>query len=148
MSTVQNDACSSETNEDVSGDYNLLMTRAKSYEKKLDITYSNPVNNKKKDSLRNRFFLVCKDHTIGNTWLKENDDCLNYILFEVCSSLPNGKLPSLQNVLGYFFYQRSVEPTHEERNITLDLKLHWTYCNVYTQSSTTVQKRLSDWIGK
>jgi hypothetical protein len=80
-------------------------------------------------STRKTYALRCKSHD-GQEWSKLCDDCVDCILFKQVS-LPNGKLPSVETVLGYMFMVRNNEPgTNVEQNVAKDIMLHWVYCNV------------------
>ena len=137
--------------DDVAADFKKMITRAKTYDIDLVNTFE-PLSPKsaikKKENLRKKVFLKCQLHDRGKDWSKENDDCSNCLLFKLSSSLPNGKLPSLQTVLGYLFEQRNIDHKHAESNVILDVMLHWTYCNVYTQSRNTVTKKVKHWYKK
>ena len=42
----------------------------------------------------------------GNVWTSDNQKCADFIVFEP-DTLPNGKFPTMQSVLSYYFYLRA-----------------------------------------
>ncbi len=132
--------------DDIDEEYRLLNTRAKSYEVKINLeekntTTSSPASTNN-DSARNKDNLKCEKHN-KKQWTKENDKCNDCIKLEQ-KELPNGRLPTFHDILCYYVLQKSNgKKTAIEHNITLDLINHWVHCNVYTQSISSVKKRLN-----
>ena len=102
---------------------------------------SNPSNSKREREIRHKNFLKCKIYhsTNAKQWLKENENCENCLIFEP-QRFPNRRLPTLDGVMNYYFYLKSVDKGSVENNVTLDLINHWVHCNVYTQSRKTMQR--------
>ena len=72
---------------------------------------------------------------------------MNQISRKKSSQLPNGKLPKDGNVLSVMLKSLREDPGHKTSRLTymsLDLMLHWIYCNIYIQSHKTVKKRLKN----
>ena len=145
MSTETETFETEETSNDATDleEYTLLTTRSKSY-KHIDFSSINPsVSVKRKVSTRKTYALQCKNHD-GQTWSKLCDYCPDCNLFKLIP-LPNGKLPSVEAVMGYLFMIRSNElGTNVELNVAKDLMLHWVYCNVYTLTLNHVVKKVTN----
>ena len=58
-----------------------------------------------------------------------------------------GKLPSGDQILSFLTSRIQTDLGHKDsvlHETTPELMLHWIYCNGYTQSYTTVRKKISD----
>ena len=74
-----------------------------------ETTNSNSAAVKKQGLRKNKkVFLKCESQDNGQGWSTDNEQCSNCLLFEL-SPLPNGKLTTLQVVLGYFFEKRRMQ---------------------------------------
>ena len=77
-------------------------------------------------------------------WQGNCEKCIN-----LCSNsqLPNGKSPKEGNVLSVMRKSLREDPGHKTSRLTymsLDLMLHWIYCNIYIQSHKTVKKKIEE----
>ena len=95
-------------------------------------------------------FLKYKTHQQTNkceskAWTSENEECDKCVILTNAESLPNGKLSSGGQILSFLTSRIQTDPGHKKDSVlhetTLHLMLHWIYCNVYTQSYTTVRKK-------
>lgn len=125
-------------------EYDILITRSRTYSKTLESKSSDKV--KLKSLLRHKTFLQCRDHhNIHNKWNQECDNCTNCIHFLHIDSFPNGKLPTGSQVMSYIQHLLQDDPGHQSsviHNVSLDLILHWIYCNVYTIGYVNVKKKI------
>ena len=96
-------------------DYQELVTRAQSYFKVADeaVSSSTTVTKSKTPFTRNKLFMKCKDHfklkKNDEVWNAESENCDECVKFSLFSTLPNGHLPTTNQVLEYLLYARSIE---------------------------------------
>ena len=129
-------------------EYNTLCTRSNVYTSILEQINDNASNKTphtaKKDS-RHKHHLKCKEHYLsGPNWVKENDGCANCILFSP-SPLPNRRLPTIKQVLCYYFYLCLIPTYHHhspDRDSAIDVMNHWIMCNVYTIALSNIVIRV------
>ena len=134
-----------------------LQTRAKSYNTSPNLLQSPPTStaNSSRASSRYNNYLKCITHCPrsrkGDRWLKENDSCNSCVTFNSgFSEFSNGKLPRNKDIIERLIYiksQRSGKKDKRgqidcEREVALDVCLHWIYCNVYPLSVEQVTRKL------
>ena len=125
-------------NKEEEKEYHLLVTRANSHRKLSDIETTLTSKSKRKTNYLSRF-LSCVEHKTVDR------KCPNCLVFPVQGALPNGKLPSGKQVLGYLFYTNSQETGQRQNNIhnvAADVMNHWIACNVYTVTYINVKSKL------
>ena len=84
-----------ETEENTNKEYNLLVTRANTYQQTLPPTADGVISSHgTKKSLRKKHTLQCKSHYLQN-WNRDCEPCSQCIVVKE-DHLPNGKLPTLQ----------------------------------------------------
>ena len=130
-------------------DFNSLITCCRTYLKKTDSENGNLNKIPRKKSFRNNIFLHCKRHSteFQDKWHIDIENCEKSINLSSNSELPNGKLPKKGSVLSVMLKGLREDPGHKTSpltNISLDLMLHWIYCNIYTQSYKTVRKKIEE----
>ena len=140
--------------EEHSCDYQELVTRAQSYFKAADEAVSSSTTGTKSKTpfTRNELFMKCKDHfklkKKDEVWNAESKNCHECVKFSLSSTLPNGHLPTHNQVLEYFLYARSIDRGNQSsfatRTVAIDIDLHWIYCNFYTISLKRLTKRRTD----
>ena len=129
---------SNEINGDELKEYITLCTRAGTYQVNTEqessgsnTTHSTPIASKK--DFRHKHFLKCKNHCLAAPkWTKDNDECANCILFN-SSPLPKRRLPTVKDVICYYFYLRTTPAYHHQaadQDTTTDIMNHWISCNV------------------
>ena len=124
----------------------LVITRCRTYLKKTDFENGNSNKITRKKSCRNNIFLQCKKHSteFQDKWHIDSENCEKCINLSINSELPNWKLPKEGNVLLVMLKSLREDPGHKTSpltNMSLDLMLHWIYCNIYIQSYKTVRKK-------
>lgn len=123
----------------------LLVTRAGKYSKQ-DICSTPTSNPKAKSSIRNSAFLKCKEHDGSKTWSDQNTNCASCIKYISCENLGNGTLPRGKDVLSFLLSLKRTntgKTKSSEHECTMDLVLHWIYCNVYPLSIASVKRRIN-----
>lgn len=118
-------------------EYNLLITRAQSYEKCNNEPVAKANILKTKISNRNKTFILCELHEkkFNHRWNKECNECEKCICLQHETSLPNGKLPTKKQVLSYLFYYFEITKGQQHNkyaDVASDLMLHWIFSNIYT----------------
>ena len=89
-------------------EFEILVTRASSYEKSVLGLEEKPDNIRSKSSERNKFFFLCKSHDDSKLWSTAiNNPCPNCLNFEVTNSLPAGKLPTKLQVICFIITQKN-----------------------------------------
>ena len=131
-------------------DFDALATRRKQY-KRCEPEVKRKDTEKRKLPQRKNEFFKCFSHsdTTSKLWTSANGECNDCILFEPSPQLPNGKLPLLSQVISFVLHALQDDTGHRDtvhRNVTLDLMNHWIFCNVYTQTYTTVKKKIEDYL--
>ena len=129
-------------------DYDNLITRCGIY-KKMNVEEKSSSKASRKKSNRNNIFLQCKKHSIEfqDKWHIESESCEKCINLSINAELPNGRLPKKGHILSLILQSLRDDPGHRTSpltNISLDLMLHWIYCNIYTQSYKTVRKKIDE----
>ena len=122
-------------------EYNLLVTRANSHRKQLNVKTSTPTANRKTNFLVK--YLLCANHK--KRLVDKNNRCTDCLVFPAQDALPNGKLPTGNQVLGYLFYTNYQDNGRQQNNIhnvAADLMYHWIKCNVYTVTHKNVKSKL------
>ena len=124
----------------------LVITRCRIYLKKTDFKNSNSNKITRKKSCRNNIFLQCKKHSteFQDKWHIDSENCEKCINLSSNSELQNWKLPQEGNVLLVMLKSLREDPGHKTSpltNMSLDLMLHWIYCNIYIQIYKTVRKK-------
>ena len=90
-------------------EFEILVTRASSYEKSVLGLEEKPDNIRSKSSERNKFFFLCKSHDDSKLWSTAiNNPCPNCLNFEVTNSLPAGKLPTKLQVICFILTQQKL----------------------------------------
>ena len=130
---------------DTNEEYNLLVTRAKTYCEPVPTSEDTLQYGPKRKSTRKRHVIQCKLHH-KQKWNIECDNCSDCIKC-IENTLPNGRLPTLQVVLDYLFELRSNAQDRGasiEGQAALDIMNHWIYCNVYTISRKAVVNKITE----
>lgn len=133
-------------NEQDNFEYDLLITRAKFHKKILEEKPTVSSSSGSSSSHRKTNYLV---KTISCSKHKSADkDCGDCIIFPFQDKLPNGRLPSGKQVLGYLFYLNSQskadgnQQASNHRHAAADVMNHWISCNIYTLCYKNVHKKL------
>lgn len=111
-------------------EYDLLITRSGIHRRNANENHAADEKAKIKKSTNHLLkFLLCSEHkTLDKS-------CSNCLVFPIQESLPNGKLPTTKQVIGYLFHINNSNNGKQHNNIpgvALDIMLHWITCNVYT----------------
>ena len=129
-------------------EFEILVTRASSYEKSVLGLEEKPDNIRSKSSERNKFFFLCESHDDSKLWSTAiNNPCPNCLNFEVTNSLPAGKLPTKLQVICFILTQKKLNIRSQcssWKALACDLALHWIFCNVYPKSLKTIAKKLEE----
>ena len=121
----------------------MVVTRCRTYLKKTDFENGNLNKIPRKKYCRNNIFLPCKNHSteFQDKWQIDSENCEKCINLSINSGLPNWKLPKEGNVLLVMLKSLREDPGPPLTNMSLDLMLHWIYCNIYIQIYKT-EKRM------
>ena len=104
-----NEAIMAKSFEIENDEFEILVTRASSYEKSVLGLEEKPDNIRSKSSERNKFFFLCKSHDDSKLWSTAiNNPCPNCLNFEVTNSLPAGKLPTKLQVICFIITQKKL----------------------------------------
>ena len=124
-------------------EYDFLVTRASFHQKNDEELPSEKVTPSRKTKYLTKY-ISCHTH---NSASKSCEKCL---VLPIQTQLPNGKLPTGEQILGYLYYQNeqmriSGNLGHSSiRNVAGDLLNHWIDCNVYTKTLKVVSEKLKN----
>ena len=136
-------------------EYSFLVTRASEY-KKVGETLpstntSTPVRHPKELPKRNAVYMKCRDHCPitraskkTDVWTDFNSQCSSCIKFEIREKFRSSILPRQKEILEYLLtikMKLTGKHVDNSREVAMDLKLHWIYCNVYPLTVNAIKKR-------
>ena len=119
-------------------EFNFLVTRANFNQRKIaqDPEMSLSQNNRK-TPYKSKFISCSAHHS------SPNKTCSECITFPIQETLPNGKLPTVKQVLAYYFYVTNTEGV-DFNTVAADVMIHWIVCNVYTKCLKSVNQNLNE----
>ena len=127
-------------------EYNVLITRAQTYQK-TEIDDKPNTKEAKKQLNRNKTYILCETHEkeFNHKWNNESKNCVKCICFQHENHLPKEKLPTNKQVLSHLFYvveKQKGQHKNPYAEVASDLMLQWIYCNIYTISEKHVKKQV------
>ena len=136
-------------------EYSFLVTRASEYRKvgeTLPSTdTSTPVQHLKKLPKRNAVYMKCRDNCPvtsaskkTDVWTDLNSQCSSCIKCEIREEFRIDILPRQKEILEYLLtikIKLTGKHVDNSREVAMDLKLQWIYCNVYPLTVNAIKKR-------
>ena len=114
-------------------EYNLLVTRSNFHQRIL--------RDKEKTQVQQRTNYLTKYISCGKH-KNAGKSCDDYIVFPVRDKLPNERLPTGKQVLGYFFYtstqNHGLQQAQNLHHVAVDIMNYWITCNIYTVTHKSV----------
>ena len=136
-------------------EHSFLVTRASEYKKVGEAlpstNISTPVQHPKKLPKRNALYMKCRDHCPitraskkTDVWTDSNSQYSSYIKYEIREEFRSGILPRQKEILEYLLTtEMKLTGKHADnsREVAMDLKLQWIYCNVYPLTMNAIKKK-------
>ena len=95
--------------------------------------------------------MKCRDHCPitraskkTDVWTDFNSQCSSCIKFEIREKFHSSILPRQKEILEYLLtikMKLTGKHVDNSREVAMDLKLHWIYCNVYPLTVNAIKKR-------
>ena len=113
--------------------------------------YINSSSTSKKAAKRNTVYMKCRDYCAitraskkTDVWTDLNSQCSSCIKYEIWEKFHSSILPRQKEILEYLLtikMKLTGKHVDNSREVAMDLKLHWIYCNVYPLTVNAIKKR-------
>ena len=139
-------------------EYSFLVTRASEYREVAETIPSTntsaptPVRHPKMLPKRNAVYNKCRDHCPitraskkTDVWTDLNSQCSSCIKYEIREEFRSGILPRQKEILEYLLtikMKLTGKHVDNSREVAMDLKLQWVYCNVYPLTVNAIKEKI------
>ena len=134
--------------------YKELETRASRYSRDVDTSDTPLQSSSRTLPRRNNTYIKCREHdpkSKNDHWKPENAACPSCFIFNSSTTFPNGVLPTHMSIIQLLLGYKEIKSKEGEvvRNVSgewlvsVDIALHWIFCNVYPSTTVTIHKKVS-----
>lgn len=136
-----------ETNEETDAEFDFLVTRAHLHQRCQEEVHAEKGTPSRKTNYLTKF-ISCAKHKNCDHPDKDVKTCDTCFVLPIKERLPNGKLPTAEQILGYLYYQNEQNKQFGllgrscVHDVAGDLLYHWFNCNIYTKTLRAVKEEM------